>query len=158
MQEARSERSSPRRVSDFRRRLEADTGSYPPTWRPKAGAVVSGPLVRYNQATDSFGVDRVIAVIDDEVEGELSVWLSSCVLYETFKRHHFRPGEWVGIKCHGKRESADGRPYWHFTVKAQRDQETAEPDWANLRPPEDPGASVYARGPDADPDAEDPFV
>ena len=119
-------------MSNLRDRLREDTGEYPPSWRPEAGDVVSGELVRYSTAPSIFG-EQQVCVIDDEEIGPVTVWLNSTVLIDEFARLKPKPGETVGIKCHGKHKD---KGYWRFRVDVDRGEKPAEPDWEKLKAPD----------------------
>ena len=148
-------------MSNLRDRLREDTGEYPPSWRPEAGDVVSGELLRYSTAPSIYGEQKV-CVIDDEEIGPVTVWLNSTVLLDEFKRLRPKVGETVGIKCHGKHPD---KGYWRFRVDVDRGESPAEPDWDKIEAPD--AAQVRAgrtertaspaRRHDDDDDGEDPL-
>ena len=119
-------------MSNLRDRLREDTGEYPPSWRPEAGDVVSGELLRYSTAPSIYGEQKV-CVIDDEEIGPVTVWLNSTVLLDEFKRLRPKVGETVGIKCHGKHPD---KGYWRFRVDVDRGESPAEPDWDKVKAPD----------------------
>lgn len=137
------------KTSTLRERLEQSTGEYPPSWKAEPGAIVAGELVRYSTAPTKLYGDQLVAVINDDRRGPLTVWLSSAVLLDQFKKLRPKPGEAVGIKCLGKHPE---KHYWRFTVEVDRPGATSDamPDWDNV--------TAAEQAPADDDDDFDPFA
>lgn len=123
-------------MRDLRTELEEFDG-YPPSWRFKEGDIVVGRILSYQQAQTNYGPGWV-CVIEEEKLGRLSIWLTSVVLVDCFRKLKPRIGERIGIRCLGRDPMKD---YWRFALKVDRPQ--AEPDFETMqgwdRPPqEDP--------------------
>jgi hypothetical protein len=112
---------------DFERRFEEDDGVFPESWRPRPGDKCIGRLVRYTRGEGKFGPRTITVLQCSNDEGKpylLSVWLSSAVLIEKFRRLRPKPGERVAIKRVADVEGANGR-YANYVVHVDRPAESS---------------------------------
>lgn len=123
---------------NLRDELERDTGDYPPSWTPKEGDVICGPILRYSKVTTRFQTEALVCVIDDDQAGALAVWLTSCVLLDQFKRLRPKVGEVIGLKYLGKHPEKE---YHRYLTRVDRPEE-AEPDFDAVRPLDQHAADV----------------
>lgn len=121
-------------MRDLREELEDFNGEYAPSWKLEEGGIVVGKIIGYNQAQTAYG-EAWVCSIEDETQGPLSVWLTSTVLIDQFKKLKPKVGEQVGIKCLGKHPE---KKYWRFALKVDRPEE--EPNFEAMaawdRPPD----------------------
>jgi len=112
---------------DFEQRFEEDDGAFPESWRPRPGDKCIGRLVRYTRGESKFG-PRTIAVLEcSNDEGKtylLSMWLSSAVLTDKFRRLRPKPAERVAVKRLSDVEGANGR-YANYVVHVDRPAESS---------------------------------
>ena len=119
-------------VNALREQLENYTGEYAPSWSPQEGDVVCGKIVSYNKANTQYG-EAIIAVVNDDKLGETSVWLSSTVLLDQFKRLRPKIGETVGVKYLGKHEEKN---YHRYYMTVDRGEEPGGIDWDKAAAPD----------------------
>ncbi|MBT9167445.1 MAG: hypothetical protein DDT19_00783 [Syntrophomonadaceae bacterium] len=122
-------------MRNLRSELEEFNGEYAPSWKLEEGAIVVGRIKSYSQALTNYG-EAWVCTIEEETQGPLSIWLTSTVLIDQFKRLKPKVGERVGIKCLGKHPE---RKYWRFIVRVDRPEQG--PDFESIqgwdRPPQD---------------------
>ena len=103
---------------NLRDELERFDGTYPKSWKPKIGDIITGTIVRYTSGTTDFG-EYPIVVIEEEDSHELrSVWLMHLVLREQFKKLRPKIGERVGIK----RLPDSDKGYKRYALRVDREE------------------------------------
>jgi hypothetical protein len=91
---------------------------FPPAWKPVPGEILVGTVEGYDTWEGKYGPVKVV-ILRDEAGGALvSVYLSSMVLLQEFRKLRPRPGETVGIRYLGKDED---RGYHKYKVMVDRD-------------------------------------
>ena len=84
-------------------------------WKPqKDGEAIAGRVVSIDVEAGK-NHDGVFVELRDEVGQITGLWLTT-VLRQQFERLHVEPGDVVGIKYHGRRQSQAGREYKAFSV------------------------------------------
>lgn len=133
---------------DLRGELARDDGTYPPSWRPNPGAIISGTLIRYSSATTAYG-RATIAVIEDEASGErISVWLIHTVLKNEFQKQRPEPGERLAIKYFGVVDAAN---YHRYKLLVDRPDEV--PDFGSSATTDElPGDFALSKPPSSEAD------
>jgi hypothetical protein len=114
-------------MRNLREELQEFDGEYAPSWKLEEGAIAVGKIISYNQAQTAYG-EAWVCVMEEESSGPLSVWLTSTVLIDQFKKLKPRVGERIGIKCLGKHRE---KKYWRFLTKVDRQEE--QPDFETIR-------------------------
>lgn len=121
-------------MRNLRHELEEFNGQYSPSWKLEEGAIVVGKITSYSQALTSYG-ECWVCTIEEESSGPLSIWLTSTVLIDHFKKLKPQVGERIGIKCLGKHPE---KGYWRFIVRVDRPEE--QPNFETIqgwdRPPD----------------------
>jgi hypothetical protein len=79
-----------------------DWQGWPEAWRPKPGEVLIGVIESYDIGHTPYGPVRTVIATEEKTGEKVSLWLSSTVLLEQFKRHQPKPGERFGLKYLGK--------------------------------------------------------
>lgn len=103
--------------TDLRARLEAE---FPPAVVLKEGEAFVGRYVRLEQGHAEYrGLAWVAIFVTDEGE-ERALWLLHQALLNSLKRVRPRPGEWLAVKCLGKRKSQAGASYVDYRIVIDR--------------------------------------
>jgi hypothetical protein len=89
-------------MRNLQKELETWDGTYPEAWRPKPGEILVGFIENYDEGHTSYGPVRTVVVAEEETGRKLTLWLTSTVLLNLFRRHKPRPGERIGLKYLGK--------------------------------------------------------
>jgi hypothetical protein len=88
-------------MRDLHRELDTWDG-YPPAWRPKPGDILVGFIDSFDIGHTSYGPVRTVIVTVEATNEKVSLWLSSTVLLDQFKRQQPQPREKIGLKYLGK--------------------------------------------------------
>jgi hypothetical protein len=111
-------------TDDLKDELDSYDGTYPESWTPDVGDIITGELVEYSKGHTDYGGFH-IAVIEgtwykdgEEYPGRFSVWLSHTVLIQEFKKHRPEPGEKLGVK---RLPDDQEKEYKRYKVKVDRD-------------------------------------
>ena len=108
---------------NLRDELKKEDGTYPTSWRPRPGDIITGRVIKYTSATGNFG-PVTICVLDEEESGERrSIWLMHEVLRREFEQQQPKPGERVGIKYLGVADKG------YHKYKLMVDRPDAMPDF-----------------------------
>lgn len=111
------------------RNLEAELAqegsAWPQSWKPEVGETLVGVILRYSSGPSRYGPVRT-AIIEKDDGGKCSLWLSSIVLLDLFKRERPKVGERIGVRYLGKHEKGYRR--WSLVV----DRPAAELDFSPL--------------------------
>ena len=91
---------------------------FPPAWKPSWGEILVGTVDSYDTWEGRYGTVKVVVVRDEAGGSLVSVYLSSAVLLQEFKKLCPRPGEMIGIRYFGK--DVD-RGYHKYKVMVQRE-------------------------------------
>jgi hypothetical protein len=99
---------------------QAEQADFPRAWLWESdGNIESAKFVKFDKGmTKLYGAKPIVVL---EVDGEeRSVWLTTTVLFETFKRelesresHALDPGETISIRWAGKKQPNGGGPAYH---------------------------------------------
>ena len=117
---------------DLKRELEHFDGTYPQAWQPDPGDILVGKIVKIERAPCRFGAGGmtwVLCIEKDEGLGAVSLWLTSTVLLNEFRKLRPKQGERIGIKYLGMRQGADNT-YKAYAIRIDRPEE--EPDFEPL--------------------------
>lgn len=114
-------------MRDLEKELRGWDGDWPPCWRPKPGDILVGRVLRYDQATTTYGDVRTVIVEKEDGTGKVSIFLSQEVLRREFERQKPKAGERIGVKFGGRHESK-GYNLWALIC----DREETEPDFSPL--------------------------
>jgi hypothetical protein len=93
-------------------------GDWPAAWRPEAGDILVGKVVRYDRGFTPYSEVRTVTVEKDDGE-RVAVWLSSTVLLNEFAKQKPKPGERVGLKYLGMHPD---RGYHRYKLVVDRDE------------------------------------
>jgi hypothetical protein len=88
-------------MRDLQGELESWVG-WPPAWKPRVNEVLIGFIESYDVGFTPYGEVRTVILAEEKTGEKRSLWLSSTVLLEQFKRQHPRPGERIGLKYLGQ--------------------------------------------------------
>lgn len=91
-----------------------DWEDWPAAWKPQAGGVLVGTVESYDTGFTPYGAVRTVIVMQGDGE-RVSLWLSSTVLLDLFRRHKPKPGERIGLKYLGK-DPKKGYHRYHLIV------------------------------------------
>ena len=124
----------PRKGDGFRDALEKDDGSFPESWIPKIGDVLTGVVLRYTSGPTEYGPCPIVVIHDDETDAPRSFWLLHTVARGEFTKLKPLPGERVGIK----RVPDAAKGYRMYVVKVDRPVSDADvPDFSTFASPGD---------------------
>lgn len=87
-------------MRDLEREL-LEWDGWPESWRPEPGDVLVGRVAHYDRGVTPYGEVRT-CVLEEDNGQRWTVWLSSTVLLELFKRERPQVGERIGLKYLGK--------------------------------------------------------
>lgn len=104
---------------DLEHELNEFDGRYPPAWKPAAGDVLVGRIVRYGEGRGKFGPIRT-AILERSDGSRVSLWIGSEVLLDQFRKARPKAGETVGVKYLG-RDEAKGYHRWHVLVDREEE-------------------------------------
>lgn len=88
-------------MRDLVRELTEWGDEWPPAWKPKPGDILTGRVLCYDKGVTPYGEVRTCIVEQDDGE-RVSLWLSTTVLLDQFKRLKPGIGERIGLKYLGK--------------------------------------------------------
>lgn len=91
-----------------------DLEDWPEAWRPEVGDVLVGEILSYDVGFTPYGEVRTV-IVKPETGEKVSLWLSSTVLLDLFRRHKPKPGERIGLKYLGK-DTKKGYHRYHLIV------------------------------------------
>jgi hypothetical protein len=91
----------------------------PPAWKPIPGEVLVGQVEGYDTYVGKYGESKVCFLRDQASGSLVSVYLSSTVLFNEFKKLRPKVGETVGIRYLGKVDGDDG--YHRYKVIVDRE-------------------------------------
>jgi hypothetical protein len=111
---------------DLERELDEQSNQWPDSWRPRDGEILCGRVVRYATGPTKYGTCHT-CILERDDGARVSVWLSSTVLLDLFRKERPKVGERVGIKSLGKHPEK-GYRRWSLVV----DRPDAEPDFSPL--------------------------
>lgn len=118
-------------LSEIEQELEESTSNGEPwdheNWDPDPGDTITGYYDGMNEGVPGYGGERFDVAHLKTEDGPKAVWLSSTVLQEQWKEADPSPGDAVGIKHQGKRESENGYEYNDFQVIVK----DGDPMWFN---------------------------
>lgn len=103
---------------DLRRELDEWEDCWPSPWKPNVDEVLVGEILSYDRGFTPFGEVRTV-IIRQESGEKVSLWLSSTVLLDLFRRYEPKVGEKIGLKYLGK----DARKGYHrYRLVVDRDE------------------------------------
>jgi len=91
---------------------------WPPAWKPEPGDILVGKVLHYDKGYTPYGEVRTCIVEQDDGE-RVSLWLSTTVLLDQFKRLRPRIGERIGLKYLGKHPDLG---YHRYRLIVDRDE------------------------------------
>lgn len=130
---------------DLMEALDEEAEGWPASWNPEPGDNLVGTIRRYSTGPSAYGPVRTVIIERDNKE-RVSLWLSSTVLLDLFKRDKPKVGERIGVRYLGKHPEKKYRR-WALVV----DRDGSEPDFAPL------GGEQGGSPPDPGEDTADPF-
>lgn len=121
----------PEAMEDLKEKLdqkEKETAA-PEAWNPEQpGDTLLGTVVDIDRdAPGSHGPCDVATIVTPENEKK-ALWLSNKVLREAWEKKSPAPGDYVGIKFEGVKESNSGREYKLFSLVVEKNGEQDQPE------------------------------
>ena len=101
-------------MRDLRQELAGWNG-WPSAWGPDVGDILVGTVEQYAQGHTQYGAIRTVIVRDEETGETVSIWLSSTVLLDVFRRERPAIGERIALKYLGKHPTR-GYHRYHLIV------------------------------------------
>src|SRR5262245_28540660 len=91
-------------IDAMKARLDEDNGELPERWNPDdtPGQRLIGRLLRFESITTQLGVAKLAVIRSAEDDVTYGVLLGRDVLKKRFDLLDPRPGDWIGLKFHGR--------------------------------------------------------